>query len=272
MNAAAAVCAVCLMLASAVTTDARKDAVSSLAPRGTLRAAINLGNPVLARRDAAGGALGGVSVELARELGRRLGVPVVLVPYDAAGKVFDALQADAWDVAFLAIDPARAAGIAFTRPYVLIEGTYLVPGASPLRTIADVDREGVRVAVGRGSAYDLFLTRALTRAALVRAGTSAAALDLFLADHLEVAAGVRQPLVAFAKAHPGLRVMDGRFMAIEQAMGTPRGREAGTRYLDAFVADAITSGLVARRDGRAGARERRGALTPSVPRERPHRA
>jgi polar amino acid transport system substrate-binding protein len=255
MNAAAAVCAVCLMLASAVTTDARKDAVSSLAPRGTLRAAINLGNPVLARRDAAGGALGGVSVELARELGRRLGVPVELVPYDAAGKVFDALQADAWDVAFLAIDPTRAAGIAFTRPYVLIEGTYLVPGASPLRTIADVDREGVRVAVGRGSAYDLFLTRALTRAALVRAGTSAAALDLFLADHLEVAAGVRQPLVAFAKAHPGLRVMDGRFMAIEQAMGTPRGREAGTRYLDAFVADAITSGLVARALAASGQRD-----------------
>jgi polar amino acid transport system substrate-binding protein len=255
MNAAAAPCAVCLMLASAVTTDAPKDAVSSLAPRGTLRAAINLGNPVLAQRDGAGGALRGVSVDLARELGRRLGVPIELVPYDAAGKVFDALQADAWDVAFLAIDPKRAVGVAFTRPYVLIEGTYLVPGASPLRTIEDVDRDRVRIAVGRGSAYDLFLTRALTRAALVRAETSAAALDLFLAGHLEVAAGVRQPLVAFARAHPGLRVMDGRFMSIEQAMGTPRGREAGARYLDAFVADAIAAGLVARALAASGQRD-----------------
>ncbi|MFL5263155.1 MAG: ABC transporter substrate-binding protein, partial [Anaeromyxobacteraceae bacterium] len=255
MNAAASPWAVCLLLASAMTTDAPKDAVSSLAPRGTLRAAINLGNPVLAQRDAPGGALAGVSVDLARELGRRLGVRVELVPYDAAGKVFDALQADAWDVAFLAIDPKRAAGIAFTRPYVLIEGTYLVPDASPLRALEDVDRDGVRVAVGRGSAYDLFLTRALRRAALVRAETSAAALDLFLTDHLEVAAGVRQPLVAFAKAHPGLRVMDGRFMAIEQAMGTPRGRDAGARYLDAFVADAIASGRVARALAGSGQRD-----------------
>jgi polar amino acid transport system substrate-binding protein len=246
MNAAAARCAACLLLTSSVTNDTPRDAVQSLAPRGTLRAAINLGNPVLAQRDAASGALRGVSVDLARELARRLRVPLELVPYDGAGRVVDALGADAWDVAFLAIDPKRAAGIAFTRPYAFIEGTYLVPAGSPLRNVEDVDREGVRVAVGRGSAYDLFLTRALRRAALVRAETSAGALDLFLADHLEVAAGVRQPLVAFARAHAGLRVMDGRFMAIEQAMGTPRGREAGARGLDAFVADAIASGLVAR--------------------------
>ncbi len=225
---------------------------SELAPTGKLRAAINFGNPVLAQKDPATGEPRGVSVDLARELGRRLGVPVELVTFDAAGKVFEALKRGAWDIAFLAIDPARATEIAFTAPYVVIEATYLVPADSPLRTIEDVDREGVRVAVGNKSAYDLYLTRTLKRAQLVRVPTSPAAIDVFLKDKLEAAAGVKQPLVQFAKTHPNVRVMDGRFMAIEQAMGTPRGREAGARYLREFIEEMKASGFVARGLERSG--------------------
>ena len=219
---------------------------SELVPTGKLRAAINFGNPVLAQKDQASGEPRGVSVDLARELGRRLGVPVELVTYDAAGKVFDALKTGAWDIAFLAIDPARATEIAFTAPYVVIEGTYLVPADSPLRTIQDVDRDGVRVVVGNKSAYDLYLTRTLKRAQLVRVPTSPEAIDLFLKDKLEAAAGVKQPLLQFAKTHPNVRVMDGRFMAIEQAMGTPKRREAGLLYLREFVEEMKASGFVAR--------------------------
>ena len=227
-------------------------ALSELAPTGKLRAAINFGNPVLAQKDPATGEPGGVSVDLARELGRRLGVPVELVTFDAAGKVFAALKTGAWDIAFLAIDPARATEIAFTAPYVVIEATYLVPADSPLRTIEDVDRDGVRVAVGNKSAYDLYLTRTLKRAQLVRVPTSPAAIDIFLKDKLEAAAGVKQPLLQFAKTHPNVRVMDGRFMAIEQAMGTPRGREAGARYLREFIEEMKASGFVARGLERSG--------------------
>jgi len=236
---------------------------SELAPTGTLRAAINFGNPVLAQKDPATGEARGVSVDLARELGRRLGVPVVLVTFDAAGKVFAALKSGAWDVAFLAIDPARATEIAFTAPYVVIEGTYLVPADSPLRTIADVDRDGVRVAVGNKSAYDLYLTRTLKRAQLVRVPTSPEAIDVFLKDKLEVAAGVKQPLVQFAKTHPNVRVMDGRFMAIEQAMGTPKGREAGARYLRVFVEEMKASGFVAKGLEKSGQGD--AAVAPRAP-------
>jgi polar amino acid transport system substrate-binding protein len=236
---------------------------SELAPTGKLRAAINFGNPVLAQKDPATGEPRGVSVDLARELGRRLGVPVVLVTFDAAGKVFDALKSGAWDVAFLAIDPARATEIAFTAPYVVIEGTYLVPADSPLRTIADVDRDGVRVAVGNKSAYDLYLTRTLKRAQLVRAPTSPEAIDVFLKDKLEAAAGVKQPLVQFAKTRPNVRVMDGRFMAIEQAMGTPKGREAGARYLRVFVEEMKASRFVARGLEKSGQGD--AAVAPRAP-------
>jgi polar amino acid transport system substrate-binding protein len=219
---------------------------SELAPTGKLRAAINFGNPVLAQKDPASGEPRGVSVDMARELGQRLGVPVELITFDAAGKVFDALKKGAWDIAFLAIDPARATEITFTAPYVVIEGTYLVPADSPLRTIQDVDRESVRVAVGNKSAYDLYLTRTLKRAQLIRVPTSPEAIDVFLKDKLEVAAGVKQPLLQFAKTHHNVRVMDGRFMVIEQAMGTPKGRGAGALYLREFVEEMKASGFVAR--------------------------
>lgn len=219
--------------------------VSDLASSGRLRAAINFGNPVLAQKDPTTGEPRGVSAELARELGRRLGVTVDFVTFDSAGKVFDALQDSAWDIAFLAIDPVRSAGITFTAPYVVIEGTYVVPVNSPLQTIEDVDRDGVRVAVGRGSAYDLYLTRTLKHAQLIRAASSPAALETFIKDHLEAAAGVKQPIVAFATTRPDVRVIPGRFMAIEQAMGTPKGRDAGAIYLRKFIEEMKASGFVA---------------------------
>ena len=222
------------------------DLVAELAPTGHLRVAINFGNSVLAQQDPAGGPPRGVSAELARELARRLGVGIGYVAFDAAGKVFDALKAGLWDIAFLAIDPIRAAGIDFTAPYVVIEGTYLVPKDSALRTVADVDREGVRVAVAQGSAYDLYLTRTLKHAKLVRQPSGPEALEMFVRDRLEAAGGVRQPIVAFAQAHPDARVIPGRFMAIEQAMGTVKGRAASVAYLRSFIEEMKASGFVAR--------------------------
>src|SRR5664279_4634024 len=220
-------------------------AVANLAPTGKLRAAINFGNPVLAVKDAATGEPRGVSVDLARELGRRLGVPVELVTYEAAGKVTDALKSGAWDVAFLAIDPVRAAEISYTPPYVVIEGAYLVPRDSLIRSNEDVDRPGVRIAVATGSVYDLYLSRALKQATLVRTPVSAEVVGMFIAQNLEVRAGVKPQLEAEAARIPGLRLLGGRFMVIDQAMGTPRGREAGVRYLRDFIEKMKASGFVA---------------------------
>jgi polar amino acid transport system substrate-binding protein len=245
------VCSV-VVAGCASTTPVPPQGRGELAASGTLRAAINFGNPVLAQKDPATGQPRGISVDLARELGKRLGVPVDLVLFDAAGKVFDAAKSDIWDVAFLAVDPARTGDITFTAPYVEIEGTYLVPADSPLRTIADVDREGVRVAVGAKSTYDLFLTRTLKRAQLVRAPTSPAAVELFLKEKLEVAAGVKQPLVEFARGRNDVRVIDGRFMVIEQAMGTPTRNQAGARYLRRFIEEMKASGFVAQALARSG--------------------
>ncbi len=222
------------------------DLVRELAPAGRLRAAINFGNSVLAQPDPAGGPPRGVSGDLARELGRRLGVGIDYVTFDAAGKVFEAVKENLWDIAFLAVDPVRAAAIAFTAPYVVIEGVYLVPKDSGLRTVEDIDRDGVRVAVAKDSAYDLYLSRTLKRATLIREASGPEALDLFMRDGLEAAGGVRQPINDFAQAHPNTRVIPGRFMAIEQAMGTIKGREAGIAYLRSFIEEMKASGFVAR--------------------------
>lgn len=226
--------------------------VHELAPTGRLRVAVNYGNPVLAQPDASTGQPRGISVDLARELAARLGVDLDFVIFDAAGRVFEALGSSLWDVAFLAIDPVRAAEMSFTAPYLLIEGTYVVPVGSPLQDIEDFDRAGVRIAVGRGAAYDLFLTRTLKRAALVRADTSSAALDLFLSQRLDAAAGVRQPLMTFARAHAGLRVIDRSFTSIRQAMAIPNGRERGLRYLEGFIEEMKASGFVAAALARSG--------------------
>ena len=231
------------------------EAAKELAPTGVVRAAINLGNPVLAQRDAATGGVRGVSVDIARELSRRLDIPVEFVTFDAAGKVFAALQDNAWDVAFLAIDPKRAAEIEFTAPYVIIEGAYLVPADSPLRTNDDVDRPGVRIAVGNGSAYELYLSRTIRHAQIVRAPTGAEATAMFERDKLEVLAGVKSPLSKFAQTRRDLRVMDGRFMVIEQAMGTPKGRTVGAAYLHAMLEELKASGFVAAGLERSGQRD-----------------
>ena len=220
-------------------------AKNELAPNGRLYAAINFGNPILAVKNPATGEPMGVSVDLARELARRLGVSAQFVTFDAAGKVVEAMKSGSIDVAFVAIDPARAVDISYSAAYVVIEGAYLVEQNSPIRSNDEVDRPGIRIAVGAGSAYDLYLTREIKQAKLVRAPTSPAVVDTFLAQKLEVAAGVKQQLEADAKRLPGLRLLDGRFMAINQAMGTTKGREAGAAYLRDFVEEMKASGFVA---------------------------
>ena len=226
--------------------------LSDLAPTGKLRVGINYGNPVLAKRDPRSGDLSGVAVDLARELGKRVNVPVELVPFESAGKMFDAVKTGAWDAAFLAIDPGRADQIDFTAPYIEIEGTYLVPAGSPLHAIADVDRKGVRIGISSGSAYDLFLSRSIQHAELIRATDPNGAFQLILEGKVDVVAGVRQHLVANAKKLPGSRVLDGRFMAIQQALGIVKGRTAGAKYLCEFIEEVKALGLVAQAIEKAG--------------------
>jgi len=218
-----------------LSTEASKE----LAPSGTLRVGINLGNPVLAQGTPADPR--GVTVDLARELSKRIDAPIAISTFDAAGKTFEALKAGKLDLIFLAIEPVRAAEIEFTPPYVLIEGVYLVPANSPLKTVADVDRAGVRIGVNKNSAYDLFLTRTLKHAELVRGESG---IKLFEQQKLEAAAGIRQPLTAYAKAHSEVRLIDGRFMEIRQAMGVPKGRLAGARYLRNFIEEMKAGGFV----------------------------
>ena len=237
---------------STMTSPPPPAVVTDLAPTGKLRAAINFGNPILATKDAATGEARGVSVDLSRELAKRLGIPVELVTFAAAGKVVEGLKAGTWDVAYVAIDPARAVDMDYTAPYVQIEGAYLVPQSSPIRNNADVDREGMRVVVGAGSAYDLYLSRELKHATIVRAPTSPAVTDLMAAQSYEVAAGVKQQLEADAKRVPGVRLVPGRFMVINQAMAMPKGRAAGARYLSEFVEEMKASGFVASALARQG--------------------
>jgi polar amino acid transport system substrate-binding protein len=238
------------------------DLVQAFAPAGSLRASINLGNPILAGRDADGQAKG-VSVDLARALAQRLGVPLELVVFDTAGKSVDAVKAEQADIGFFAIDPLRGEGIRFTAPYVLIEGCYLVRADSPLQHNAEVDAAGRTVMVGKGSAYDLFLTRELKAASILRAPSSPAVVQSFLDEQAEVAAGVKQQLEADAARLGGLRLLLGCFMVIQQAMGVPASRGAAAQAaLAGFVEEMKASGFVAealRRHGIQGA-----AVAPSA--------
>lgn len=237
-----------LLAGCAAAPDSRASAIAELGATGKLRAAINFGNPILASRSASGegnGEAKGVSVDLAREAARRLGLPVELVLFNSAGNVVDAVKARQVDLAFVAIDPVRAADMDYTSPYVIIEGAYLVRNDSPLRRNEDVDASGTRVAVGRGSAYDLFLTRELKSATLVHAPTSPAVTDLFVAQNLEVAAGVKQQLQADALRVGGVRLLPGRFMVIEQAMAVPKGRGSAQAWLSGFIEEMKASGFVA---------------------------
>lgn len=209
-----------------------------------LRAAINYGNPVLAQRGA-GGEPQGVSVALARNLAERLGVELDIVPFEAAGKVVEAATQGVWDIGFLAIDPKRADEVSFTAPYVLIEGTYLVRDDGRYTGIDQLDAPGARIAVGQGAAYDLFLSRSLRHAELVRGPTSASAVELFLEQGLDAAAGVRQPLEAAAREHTGLKVLPGHFTAIRQAMAVPAAKAAALPQLRAYIEAMKASGFVA---------------------------
>jgi polar amino acid transport system substrate-binding protein len=224
-----------------VTPAARAD----LAPTGKMRVGINFQNALRTRKDPATGEAGGIALDLARELGRGLGVPVEIIPYETAARLADAVRSGEWDVAFLATDPKRAGAITFTEPYLEIETTYLVPAGSRFRNVADVDREGVRIAVGAKGGPDLALSRTLKHAQLVRAPTVAAARNLFVAEKLDALAGLRPSLVTHAREIPGSRVLEGRFSVVGQAVGTPKGRDAGAKYLIEFVEHIKASGLVA---------------------------
>ena len=219
-----------------------------LAPTGTLRVAINLGNPVLANGTAAAPA--GVTVDIAHELGARLGLPVELLCVDAARKSYQAMVAGDADICFLAIEPAREADVAFTAPYVVIEGVFAVPVDSPLTSVADVDRAGVRIGVKRGSAYDLYLTRTVQHATVVPGDEG---VEEFRREDLEVAAGIRQPLTAYVDAHPDVRLIDEAFMQIQQAVGTTATRRRETQdFLSDVVEELRSSGFIAEALRRAG--------------------
>jgi polar amino acid transport system substrate-binding protein len=225
----------------AVVGGVRDTVISDLVPGGVLRAAINLGNPVLAHGSAAAPA--GVTVDIARELGARLGVPVDLVCCDAARESLGAIMRGGADICFLAIEPARAAEVAFTAPYVVIEGVFAVPEDSGISTLADIDREQVRIGVKEGSAYDLFLSRTLRRASLVRGQDG---IGVFREHGLEAAAGIRQVVGHFVAGHPGFRMIGERFMQIRQAVGTTRTRAPGTvRFLAGVIEDLKASGFIA---------------------------
>jgi polar amino acid transport system substrate-binding protein len=225
---------------------------SDLAPGGALRAAINLGNPVLAQGTSV--APRGVTIDIGRESAARLGVGVEFACFDAARDSLAALLTGRADICFLGIEPARADEVAFTAPYVLIEGVYAVPDRSPLTTAAEVDSPGVRIGVKRGSAYDLFLTRTLRHAEVVR---GAEGTEVFLAENLEAAAGVREPVTEFVGSHPGIRLIEGRFMEIRQAVGTTKAKRPDTiGFLHKLVEDLKASGFIAdslRRSGQTAA-------------------
>ena len=224
---------------------ASAEIIAALAPTGRVRAAINVGNPILARLQA-DGTPAGVSIDLAQRLAAQLGVPLDLQVFDAAAKSVDAVTNDQADFGFFAVDPVRGAGIAFSAPYVLIEGAYMVRSASPLTDNAQVDVAGHTVVVGQGSAYDLYLSRELKHASIVRAPTSPAVVDVFLAPTGDVAAGVKTQLEAAVAQRTGLRMLPGRFMVIQQAMGVPKTRgAAAAAWLAAFVEEAKATGFVA---------------------------
>jgi polar amino acid transport system substrate-binding protein len=226
--------------------------VTDLAPSGVLRAAINLGNPVLAQGTPAAPA--GVTVDIGREIAAGLGVPAEFCCFDAARDSFEATMAGQADICFLAIEPAREAEIAFTAPYVLIEGVYAVPGRSPLTTVADVDNAGIRIGVKRGSAYDLFLTRTLRLATVVRGEEGT---EEFVTGNLEAAAGIREPMTDFVRSHPEYRLLPERFMEIRQAVGTVRTKRPETRqFLHELIEELKAVGFVAdalRRSGQTAA-------------------
>ena len=217
----------------------------TIAPTGKLRASINLGNPILANKHPDTAEPFGISIDLANAFAKKLGLELELLVFDSAGKSVEAVTQEKADIGFFAVDPLRGEGIAFTAPYVLIEGAYLVKDASPIQSNEAVDASGNRVVVGKGSAYDLFLTREIKSAQIVHAPTSPTVVSVFLEGGYEVAAGVRQQLEADALKTSGLRLLPGRFMVIQQAMGLPKNRgEVASRLLCEYVEEMKASGFI----------------------------
>jgi polar amino acid transport system substrate-binding protein len=222
--------------------------LSSFAPTGTLRVGINLGNPILANEDPNSKKLHGVTIDIANEIGNRIGLPVELIPFKTAGATVDAVKGGNIDLVFVAIDPVRGADISYTPAYIQIEGAYMVKASSPLKANEEVDVAGNEIVVGKGSAYDLYLTREIKNASLLRAASSQAVVDDFMSGKGNVAAGVKQQLESDAKRYEGLRMLPGRFMVINQAIGIPKARanyESTTNYLSNVIGELKQSGFVA---------------------------
>lgn len=218
--------------------------LNDLAPGGALRVAVNLANAALVKQQA-DGSLTGPIAELSAQLAARLGVPPEFIRYPSGGAILAEIGTGRWDIAFLAVDPARADRLAFSRPYTRIEATFIVPaGSSPTRA-ADADATGLRIATARDAAYELHLRRSFTRAEIVSHDTPSAAIEAVLAGRCDLAAGIRQALQNAAAAHPDLRVLPDAFMAVPQAIAVAIARTRGAAYLDAFIAE------IGARDGAA---------------------
>ena len=218
---------------------------SELAPHGVLRAAINLSNFLLVTGRSPSGDPEGVAPDMARAIAERLGVPVTYLTYKTPGELADAAMTDTWDIGLIGAEPERAEKIAFSPAYAEIEATYMVPPGSPVRAIEHVDQAGVRIAVTARTAYDLWLTRHITRAELVRSISLDSAFEQFVAQELEVLAGLRPRLMSDVQRMPGARILDGRFTAVQQAVGTARGNTASIAFLSNFVEEAKILGAVA---------------------------
>lgn len=218
--------------------------MKELTPTGKLRVGVNLSNFLLVQRNA-DGSIRGIVPDLAQELAKRLGVAAELRHYEKVGEVAEGAKKGEWDVAFIGAEPQRAAEIDFSAPYVEIEACYLVPAGSPIKSMDDVDRKGVRIAVGDRSAYHLWLSRNIKHATLMTADGIEASYQLFLREKLEVLAGLKPRLMDDVAKLPGARILEGRFTAVQQAIGTPKGRPEGAAYLRKFAEDIKASGLVA---------------------------
>ncbi len=241
-----------VLTSGAMANDVTPAVKSELAPSGKLRVGINHGNFLLVTPGSSATEPRGVAPDLARELARRLGVPIEFSKFETAGALGDGVRTGAWDVAFLGAEPQRATEIAFTAAYLEIPATYLVPAGSPIRTIADVDREGVRIAVAEKSAYELWLSRNIKHAKLVLTKGIDASYDIFVKDKLEVLSGLRPRLISDVQKLPGSRILDGQFAAVQQAIGTPKARATGAAFLRTFVEDVKASGFVGEAISRNG--------------------
>jgi polar amino acid transport system substrate-binding protein len=222
-----------------------KDVALELAPTGVLRAGINMSNFLLVSGTSPSGDPMGVAPDMARAIAERLGVPVAYKKFPRPGELADAADDDAWDIGLIGDEPARAQKIVFSPAYVEIASTYLVPAGSPLRAIEEVDRPGIRIAVTARTAYELWLSRHIRHAELVKSESLDAALEQFAAEKLDALAGLKPRLLKDVEKLPGARILDGQFSAVQQAIGTLRTREAGAAFLRGFVEEAKASGLVA---------------------------